>query len=80
MIGSSMRMAYRITKMNAFSTNITFSHISTSLDKLSHIDSQHDYSIRKSHKMQAKKRIFYFHIPFLWKRSYNVRDSAELGG
>jgi len=30
MIGSSMRMADIITKMNAFTTNITFCHISTS--------------------------------------------------
>ena len=29
-IGSSMGMAYVVTKMNAFATNITFSHLRTS--------------------------------------------------
>ena len=29
-VASSMRMAYIVTKMNAFSTNITLSHIDTS--------------------------------------------------
>ena len=29
-VRSSMRMAYVVTEMNAFSTNITFSHLDTS--------------------------------------------------
>ena len=29
-VGSSMRMAYVVTKMNALTTNITFSHLDTS--------------------------------------------------
>ena len=29
-VGSSMRMAYVVTEMNALTTNITFSHLDTS--------------------------------------------------
>ena len=42
-VGSSMRMAYIVSEMNALATNITFSHLDTS-SMLTHqflINSQH---------------------------------------
>ena len=60
-----MRMAYVITEMNAFSTNITFSHLCTSSNrqvksifhiniKIMRIKSQQKYINRYIKEMQVK--------------------------
>lgn len=55
-VGSSMRMAYIVTEMNALATNITLSHLDTSSMRMHQflINSQHCYINRKKYGMQAE--------------------------
>ena len=68
-VWSSMRMAYVVTEMNAFTTNITFSHLDTSSkcirislffrDFNSEICSQHWYINRNYSGLQVKTKDFW---------------------
>lgn len=65
-IASSMRMAYVVTEMNTFATNITFSHFDTSSTSsyliIYYMSYTHNIDILTENENKSKRKYLFFLI------------------